>query len=189
MNEIQLIRGQLATERAHAAAVAEACLRALDRDQSGVLTEGSPLQQFRKACVDYLVRVLTSFEERDQRLSELVHAQLAPEDATRRALEQVLARHGRSREALEKLEAACASAQGSTPQHLWRAFVQHFNDVWGARRDAVEALLAPNTRVGDWRAMGGIDADSILEERRSYARVCAMVPAGVMLPPPPGLKA
>ena len=187
MNEIQLIRHQLATERQHAGAVANACASALERAGAEAFAGGSLLDAFRQACVDYLVCVLAWFEERDQRLTDLAQSRLPPDDPARRALEEVLARRGRSREALEKLEAACgcatATGSGGRPGKSWQEFAQFFNDVWSARRDALDGLLAPNSRVTDWRAVGGIDADSILEERRRYARVCARLPPGVTLAP------
>ena len=49
------------------------------------------------------------------------------------------------------------------------------------RRDALEALLASNPRITDWRTVGGIDADGILEERRRFAGVRDALPAGVTL--------
>lgn len=184
MNEIELIRSQLTTERLHAGAVANACATGLQRPES------SPaLGEFRQSCVDYLVCVLAWFEERDQRLSDLIRARNAPEDATRRALEGALGRPGRSRETLERLAAAVAStaSAGGAPQSGWTGFAQYFNGVWSTRRDTVDALLAPNGRVGDWRAVAGIDADSILLERQLYARVGERLPPGVMLsaPTPP----
>ncbi|HEY0768407.1 MAG TPA: hypothetical protein VGD47_10655 [Steroidobacteraceae bacterium] len=189
MNEIQLIRDQLAAERQHASAVANVCASALGRADVIALTSGSPLEQFRQACVDYLVCVLAWFEERDQRLSDLWHARFAPGDAARRALEEVLAHRGRSREALEKLEAAfaCTSApsSGDRAHQSWQEFAQFFNSAWSARRDAIEALLALSLRTSDWRLLGGIDADSILEERNRYARVRATLPAGASLAIPP----
>jgi len=126
---------------------------------------------------------LAWFEERDERLGDLPGARFAPEDAARRALEEALARPGRSRETLERLAAAVASpaTAGASPPSGWSEFAQYFNGVWSARRDAVEALLAPNPRVGDWRAVAGIDADSILEERQLYARVGERLPPGVSL--------
>jgi hypothetical protein len=188
MNEIQLIRAQLATERQHASTVANACARALERAGGEAHAGGSPLETFRQACVEYLVCVLAWFEERDQRLADLAQSRLQPDDPARRALEDVLARRGRSREVLEKLEAACGAATATISDGghggSWHEFAQFFNDVWSARRDAVDALLAPNPRVTDWRAVGGIDADSILEERRRYARVSARLPAGATLAPP-----
>ena len=185
MNEIQIIQTQLTAERQHAGAVAIACVSALQRAEGNPVPAGSPLGEFRQACVDYLVCVLAWFEERDQRLADLAHARLAAADPARGALEEVLARPGRSREALEKLEAACtaggASGRGSALKERWQDFAHYFASVWGTRRDGLDALLASNTRVTDWRAVGGLDADSILEERQRYARVCALLPPGLSL--------
>ena len=184
MDEIQLIRNQLVAERQHASAVANACARALERTGTHELAGGS-LGEFRQACVDYLVCVLAWFEERDQRLSDFTHARVAPAAAARRTLEEALGRPGRSREALEKLEKAVAGAGGATAargtQRSWQEFAQYFNGVWSVRRDAIDALLAVAFRATDWRAVAGIDADSILEERQRYARVCAVLPPGVSL--------
>lgn len=187
MNEIQLIRSQLSAESTRAAAVAQACLHALEREPSKARA-AAPVLEFRTACVEYLVRVLAAFEERDQRLGDLLRAQLTADDVPRRALESALALPGRGRETLEKLEGAYCEQAVAPAQHAWRAFVQYFQEAWKARRDAIEQLLGANNRVSDWRAIGGIDADSMLEERRGYARVCALLPAGVMLPPPAALK-
>jgi len=179
MDEIQLIRNQLAVQRQHASAVANACARALEPAGTHELA-GGPLGEFRQACVDYLVCVLAWFEERDQRLSDLARARVASADAARRTFEEALGRPGRSREALEKLEKAVAGARDSGDtaaahgmQKSWQEFAQYFNGVWSARRDAIDALLAAAFRASDWRAVAGIDADSILEERQRYARVRA----------------
>jgi len=107
----------------------------------------------------------------------------------RRAVDEALSRPGRSREALERLEAALAEPVVASPprgaQKSWQEFVQFFNTVWSARRDAIEALLARHAYIGDWRLVGGIDADSILEERRRYQRVSATLPPGASLAGPP----
>jgi hypothetical protein len=184
MDEIELMRGQLATERQHAAAVANACATALQRPEA----QGPAFDDFRQCCVDYLVCVLAWFEERDQRLADLVPARFAPEDAARRGLESVLGRAGRSRETLERLAAAVATsaAPGAASRASWSQFARFFNDAWSTRRDAVDELLTPSLRVSDWRAVGGIDADSILEERRLYARVADRLPPGVPLSAPAG---
>jgi len=185
MNEVQLIRNQLALERAHAAAVANACATALEGNPG---TEGTSdaLGRFRGACVDYLACVLTWFEERDQRLVDLIQARLA-NDPVRRAFEEVLAGGGRSREALAKLESACAGSAAPDPharQRRWREFAEYFNGAWSTRRDALDALLSSNSRASDWRGFAGIDADSILEQRRRYTQVRAQVPGGVTLGTP-----
>ena len=182
MNEVQLIRSQLALERAHAGAVANACATALQAD--GATASGSDsLAPFRRACVDYLACILAWFEERDQRLADLLQARSGA-DAARRPLEEVLARAGRSREALAKLEAACGDQPASSSrdrQQRWQEFAEYFNGIWSTRRDALDVLLSANSRPTDWRTLGGIDADSILEERRRFALVAAQLPPGVTL--------
>ena len=190
MNEIELIRSQLTAERQHAGAVANACVSALQRARTNEVPGGPALAEFRQACVDYLACVLPWFEERDQRLADLARARLGAADPAGRALEEVLARPGRSREALQRLEAACAtgSASGRAVSDSWQDFAHYLASVWGARRDALDALLGARLRVTDWRSVSGIDADTILEERQRYARVCALLPSGVSLAatPPTG---
>lgn len=179
MNEIQLIRWQLNLERQHAAAVANACAAALARADAASLASGSALEKFRQASVDYLVCVLAWFEERDRRLAGLLNS-YGPEHPTRDALDELIARRGRSREALEKLEAAFAhTPEGAAA--AWREFAEFFNEAWSLRRDALDALLAANSRAADWRTFGGIDADGILEERTRYARVQRSAPPSVTL--------
>ena len=183
MNEVELIRHQLALERAHVGAVADACANAM-QGATGDLATADSLGNFRRACVEYLACVLAWFEERDQRLTDLLQARFASADPARRALEEMLARQGSSREVLAKLEAACAditSSGSAGRQQQWREFSEFFNGVWSARRDALDALLSTDSRATDWRTFGGIDADSILEERRRYAQVCAQVPSGMVL--------
>src|SRR5215831_8276209 len=183
MNEVELIRNQLALERTHAGAVANACATAMQGDVTAGAT-GDSLGQFRRACVDYLACVLAWFEERDQRLTDLLPALLRSTDPARSSFEEVLARPGRGREVLAKLEAACAgtTASGSAGRRQgWREFAEYFNAAWSTRRDALDALLSSNSRATDWRTFGGIDADSILEERRRYAQVRSQVPPGVAL--------
>lgn len=185
MNEIQLIRQQLASERAHAGTVAQICAGTLERTDPASLASGSRLEEFRQACVDYLVCVLAAFEERDRRLGELA-ARLGDEDPARAALDDVLGRRGSSRDALEKLEAAFAGPPpAGAPRRVWAEFEQFFNGPWSARRDALDTLLALNPRTADWRSMSGIDADAILEERARWARVKDTLPRGVCLSPAP----
>ena len=67
-------------------------------------------------------------------------------------------------------------------ERLGQEFAQYFDGPWASRRDALDALLACNNRPTEWRLIGGIDADSILEERARYARVGKTLPAGRYLP-------
>jgi hypothetical protein len=185
MNEIELIRAQLAVERQHAGAVANACAETLGRAGPGVPGADGGLGEFRGACVEYLVYVLARFEERDQRLAELWRARRAASETERSALDALLNGHGRSREALAQLEVAlsASAAHARDAADRWREFAAFFNGIWSARRDSIDGLLAGYTRTRDWRLFG-VDADSLLEERRRYARVGATLPAGVSLSAP-----
>ncbi|MBV8909856.1 MAG: hypothetical protein JOZ89_03750 [Gammaproteobacteria bacterium] len=133
--------------------------------------------------MDYLVPVLAWFEERDQRAADLARGR-SGEVAPGGALEQALSRPGRSREALEKLERAVAASSEAAAGDVaapWQDFARYFDGVWSARRDAIDATLAEVLRPMEWRTVAGIDADSILEERRRFSRVRAALPAGVAL--------
>lgn len=176
MNEIELIRQQLESERRRAAEVAEACI--------GVLGGAAAPTPFLQACVEYLVSGLTRFEERDQRLSEVWRTRLGETDPERRRLEELLESPGRSREALDRLEAAlaarpAAAAAGARP--AVEEFARFFRAAWRTRRAALDALLDTGARTADWRAIAGLDADSIMDERTRYARVAASLPEGVSL--------
>ncbi len=175
MNELQLIRGQLAVERQHAAEVANACASALQAGAQGSLPE------FRQACVDYLVWVLSRFEERDQTILDLTRSRALSDAAARKEIEELISRPGKSREALAKLELALSAAADSA---RWREFGQFFNGTWRTRRDAIDAFFERNARVSDWRAVAAIDADSILEERSRYTRVRESLPKDIALRAP-----
>ena len=175
MNERDIIRTQLATERIHAAQVANAC--ASIYGAAGAAEAHTP---FRDASVEYLVWVLSRFEQRDELLAELIE-RTAPGSAERADLPgelATLAGHtGTSRQALTRLEAALAAAP-QTAGATWQAFAQFFNTVWCQRREAIESQFAKLPRIAGWCA---VDADSILEERARYARVAAQLPPGVTL--------
>jgi hypothetical protein len=165
VNEIRLLRVQLATERLHVGAVASACAAAW-----------SGATDLRAAGSDYLQCVLGWFDERDRRLRELVRTRpdiSAPEG---QGFEDALGQAGGSDEALQKLQAAQG---GSSPG--WQALAQFVGTVWERRREAIDALLASLTRATDWRLIAAIDADSILEERRRFERVNAACPPGALL--------
>ena len=106
MNEVELIRGQLTLERQHAAEVAKACASALEVAGSQGTERLASLEAFRQAGVEYLVWMLSRFEEREQVFHDLLRGRFPTEDPNRRAVEAALALQGTSREALAKLEAA-----------------------------------------------------------------------------------
>lgn len=168
MNEIELLRNQLATERQHVREVASACAAAHLAESAA--RDPVVLEPLREACAAYLEPVLEWFDRRDERLGELC-ARLPAGDGGRSAL-AALEVPGRGREALARLEAARSASES------WQALAQFINGPWDARRGAIEASLAPMARVADWRAFGRIDADSIWQERALYARFRAVMPGG-----------
>jgi hypothetical protein len=181
MNEVELIRAQLSLERQHAAAVSRVLSAAAAQDAPPL----TALEGFREASVSYLAWILSCFEVREQIFRDLVRTRFAPDDPRRHALEAAFALRGTSRDALAKLEAALR--QGPDPASvrqaaLWADFLLFFDGAWSARRDALDKLFAQHAAVTDWRAVSGIDADSIFDERRRYDRVRATLPAGVELP-------
>ena len=174
MNEVELLRNQLVTERRHVREVVSACATA---------PAGAPAhpgnaapEALRAACAEYLGCVLGWFDRRDRRLDEL-YALRPVADPGRTAL-AALGIAGHSREALERLKQA-----GPAPG-TWQSLAAFINGPWDARRGAIEALLASNPRVADWRALAGIDADSVSEERALYARVRAALRPGNAAGPP-----
>ena len=173
MNEIELLRDQLATERRHVREVANACAAAHAGAPPG--PGEAALEPLRAACGQYLQCVLDWFDRRDERLGGLYARQPAA-DAGRTALAALGPAHP-GREALEQLTA------GDAARGRWQALARFINGPWNARRGAIEALLAANPRVADWRAFGAIDADSVCQERALYARVLAALPSGIALGP------
>ena len=192
MNEVELIRGQLTLERQHAAEVARACVSALATSAPQDTERLATLEAFRQAGVEYLVWMLSRFEEREQVFHDLLRGRFPTEDPNRRAVEAALALSGTSREALAKLETALGSTVDSDSSAVpagdslasrsvarWTDFLRFFSGVWSARRDEIDRLFERQAKVTDWRTVSGIDADSIVEERSRYARVNATLPAGI----------
>lgn len=157
MNELELIRNQLRTETTRVAGIARACAA------PGASAE------LREAAIDYLVFVLTRFDERDQRLAEQLRTQSS-------ASEQLISQAGTSREALAKLAAARAEPGDAGNTRHWSAFGQFLEGPWQQRRAAVDALQQKSLRIAAWRTVSCVDADSIVEERTRYARVEAQLP-------------
>ena len=107
MNELEIIRSQLAVEQSHAAEVTHACA-AVFGSSGAAAAPSEATSLFREACVSYLVWVLARFEERDQTLSELLASHPPPPTdrtaASARHLSDLVGRAGTSREALSRLE-------------------------------------------------------------------------------------
>lgn len=162
MNEIQLIRDQLALERRHTLEVVHACARLCGGAREPAPPGSVTLEAFREACVDYLRFVLGCFEDRDQRLAPLLR-RLAPGDDG----------HGQTATALQELKATRAAPAA------WRRLADYLGSDWDERWNAIEARLAATAQVADWRTISGIDADSILAERELFGRLRATLPEGL----------
>lgn len=181
MNESEFVRGQLATERIHAAQVANACASLFGA--SGATPQAHTA--FREAGVQYLVWVLSRFEQRDQLLAERAGQAESASGHTRQPaasieLGALAGRAGSSREALTRLEQALAAAAPAAGA-AWQDFAQYFNTTWRPRHEAIERHLAQQPRIAGWRALCALDADSILEERARYTQVAERLPPGVTL--------
>ena len=181
MNESDILRGQLATERIHAAQVANACLSLFGTERE---PPDPPPDEFREASVNYLVWVLSRFEQRDQLLAEYLARQRTaqqPSPGELPALEALEALEGTSHQALLRLQSALTAPSPEAARAAWLAFGQFFNTLWCARRAAIEQHLTALPRPASWRALCALDADSILHERARYAEVAAHLPAGITL--------
>ena len=181
MNELEIIRSQLAVEQSHATEVAHACAAVFGATAAApAVSDATTL--FREAGVSYLVWVLARFEERDQTLSELLASRQSPANgagaASARHLAGLIARSGTSREALARLEAALAAGETAAAPAHWQEFARFFDSAWAPRRAALASALAAHLAVADWRAVCAIDADSMLDERNRYALAVAHLPAG-----------
>jgi hypothetical protein len=180
MNEIDIIRSQLALEQSHAAEVANACAAAFG-SSAAPPAPSEAMARFREACVSYLVWVLARFEERDQTLCELLAARPPPAAAGASHPGHPIGQSGTSREALSRLESALAAGDTEAARRGWQEFARFFNSAWSPRRAALERALAERASVAEWRAVCAIDADSMLDERSRYARVSAQLPPGIEL--------
>lgn len=182
MDESAILRGQLATERIHAAEVANACLTVFGAPREPLGPPGA----FREASVSYLAWVLSRFEQRDQLLGELIAARHTaapgtPEASLPAELDELATREGTSRQALTRFESALSAASPELARRAWQAFGEFFNTLWYERWEAIERQLARLPRIASWRAVCAIDADSILEERARYTQAIEHLPPGVTL--------
>ena len=178
MNEVELIRRQLGVERQHAADAARACANALATAASQDPDRLTSLEAFRQASVDYLVWILSRFEEREQVFHDFLRTRLAADDPNRCAVVGAFALAGTSREALTKLETALGATGGTDTATRWTEFLRFFSSAWSARRDEIDRLFERQAKLADWRTVAAIDADSIVDERSRYARVKATLPEG-----------
>jgi hypothetical protein len=152
MNETQILKAQLATERLHFAEVANACATALGNGSFATDCD------FATACADYFAFAVTRFDAQPAR--------------------DVAAKLEAARDGVPR---ATGAVGVGTADSLWREFLLVFAQESHKHFHALEGLRARNPLVTEWRAVSRIDADSIFAERARYGRVKATVPAGVAL--------
>jgi hypothetical protein len=157
MNEIEIIRQQLMVECQHVSEVMALCAAPLDPHDAAKASE------HRQACLDYLALAASHFgsDARDEVLARLAALHAA---------------------AITTTGATTAIAPTSPAAVQWRELLQLFQHHWRHRMDAINGLLERNPLIGEWRAVGRVDADSVLEERHRYGRVQTTRAAGT--PPP-----
>ena len=155
MDELAILRDQVATERRHLAALHKACRTAL---QAGGHAAG--LVDTCRVAAAYLVYSARRLHAQDQAHCLLLRPRVSPVDATSLAL-------------LDDLE---DTLQRSRAALAWLDFI---DNVLGKRRHSLEHLFREHYTIDDWRASSCVDADSILEERERFAAVCAAFPSGL----------
>jgi len=172
MDELAILRGQIATERRHLVAVKAACRAALP---AGRRTTG--VDDFARIAGDYLLHGGRRLLAQDHAHVVLLRPRLAAGDAaSHRLLDDLEATLRQLRTALQALEAGADRVAGL---HDYLEFV---DGVLARRRHVLEPLLAAHYSIEDWRAAAFVDADSILEERERYAACRAAAPAGAFAP-------
>jgi hypothetical protein len=157
MNELEIIRHQIATERQHVAEVASACARLLD----GGALQGVAAQ----AGLEYLAFTLTRLEAGAAREGQ------AKLEAVRAGGSQGSASTQGPAGAQPPAAQRPYGAQDSSER--WRDFLQFFDGEWRRHLDALDAATSRTLHIKEWRAIAKIDADSIYEERQRYECVKA----------------
>jgi hypothetical protein len=166
MDELAILRDQVAIERLHLAALKKACRAAL---QAG--DDAAGLAETCRAATAYFLYSTRRLHAQDQAHCLLLRPRVPRTDTASHALlddlEQTLQR---SRTALRDLEASVDPVAGT------RAWLDFIDDVLGKRRHRLEHLFREHYTIDDWRASACVDADSILEERERFAAARAAFP-------------
>lgn len=179
MDELAILRGQVATERRHLIAVKAACRTALS---AGRATTG--VDDFARVAGDYLLYLGRRLLAQDHAHAVLLRPRLAPGDtASHQLLDDLEATLKQLRAALQALDGEPDRAAGLFD------YLEFVDCVLAKRRHALEPLLAAHYSIEDWRAASFVDADSILEERERHAACQAAAPAGAFAPEPAGAMA
>ncbi len=179
MNELEFIRQQVSTERAHMGAARAALAAALAADYPLAV-----LEPFARAAARYLLFVVRRFNRQDLEhcaiLQPLIPATDSRDHKTLADLAETLWLSSRAIEGLGvSLESPPADLLGACG-----TYNQFYVDVLVRRRHAIYHLFAQHYGVAEWRRASFVDADSILEERELFDAVGRALPTGIELRSP-----
>lgn len=179
MNELDFIRQQVSTERAHMGAARAAMAAALAADYPlGVL------EPFARAAARYLVFVVRRFNRQDLEHCAILQPLIPATDTTdHKTLADLAETLWISSRAIEDLGTSLDSPAADLLAAC-KTYNQFYTDVLVRRRHAIYHLFEQHYSVAEWRRASFVDADSILEERELFSAVGRALPTGVELRSP-----
>jgi hypothetical protein len=178
MNELEFIRQQVSTERAHMGATRAALGASLSARYPDDV-----LEPFARAAAQYLVFVVRRFNRQDLEHCAILGPRVpAADTGDHSTLKDLADTLQLSTEAIERL-AAAAGAPLPDLLAACREYDRFYREVLVQRRHAIYHLFERHYGIEQWRRASFVDADSILEERRLYGQVQQTLPAGLELRP------
>lgn len=171
MDELALLREQLALERDHRGAVRHAARAALEARY-----DPEHLQLFAVCALEYLLWSGSRGVAQDGSRLRLLKARTASSGTSDHAL---LDSHATTLD--EPTRAVVLLKAAGDPVERLRAYLALPESAHLSGRPLPDGALERYLRIEDWRELAGIDADSILEERERFERLRRALPGGVSL--------
>jgi hypothetical protein len=148
MNELEFIRQQVSTERAHMGAARAAMAAALGADYPLAV-----LEPFARAAARYLVFVVRRFNRQDLEHCAILQPLIPSSDTTdHKTLADLAETLWMSSRAIEELAAALESPHTELLAAC-RAYNQFYSDVLVRRRHAIYHLFEQHYGVAEWREL------------------------------------
>lgn len=171
MDELALLREQLALERDHRSAVRHAARAALEARY-----DPEHLQLFAACALDYLLWSGSRGVAQDGSKLRLLKARTPSSVSSDHAL---LDSHASTLD--EPARAVLQLKATGDPVERLRAYLALPESAQVSGRPLPDGALEHYLRIEDWRELAGIDADSILEERERFECLRRALPGGVSL--------
>jgi hypothetical protein len=174
VDEIGLIRAQLAAEQTHLAQAAQALTELSGQPSSDLMIE------FIETYSSYLALYARRAAHRLELTARLLLGRSAELPASARAaLEAIEERHRALEAELAKLETPLRSrCDGSTPPAALRDELERASLMLLSTLRDMQASVEPHAvrhfELADWRRSASVSADSVLEERRRFAELIAL---------------